>query len=176
MLVRSCLIHLFYRLFLVSFIIAMKFHEEYYIENAFFFKTASKYCWFSDIKELNQLESMFLDAIDFRLKVEEDELDRYFTLIRNRSQELQFKQFKIIQPKFEIIEDYFVVQHDKGKETIKLEPIKLPPVFLAGKLFKNQKEVYNFFHCDEICEDKTTFSESSSPYPITDESPRYNCK
>ena len=96
-----------HRLFLVSIIISMKFHEEYYIENRYFFKQASKYCSIYDIKELNKLENIFLKAIDYRLMVSKQEQERYFKLIHNRSLELQFKQFRVYDFNYKIIDDYF---------------------------------------------------------------------
>lgn len=96
-----------HRLFLVSIIISMKFHEEYYIENRYFFKQASKYCSIYDIKELNKLENIFLKAIDYRLMVSKQEQERYFKLIHNRSLELQFKQFRVYDSNYKIIDDYF---------------------------------------------------------------------
>lgn len=96
-----------HRLFLVSIIISMKFHEEYYIENRYFFKQAAKYCSIYDIKELNKLENNFLKAIDYRLMVSKQEQDRYFKMIYNRALELQFKQFRVYDSNYKIINDYF---------------------------------------------------------------------
>lgn len=150
----------------------MKFHEEYYIENAYFFKQASRYCSVYDIKELNQLESVFLEAIDYRLKVNQSELDTYFNLIMNRAQELQCKRFRVHIKNYTIIEDYFTAPKRECGRTKVSSQTKLPPVFLNGKLFKDSEEVYHFFHCEEICEDKTTFSDSSSIYTLSEDSPK----
>ena len=191
-----------YRLFLVSIIIAMKYHEEYYIENRYFFKQASRYCSINDIKELNQLEKAFLQAIDYRLKVEKDEQDRYFRLVSEKSQEIQWKKFIIHNENFKIIEDYFTsinsnyvwdknrkaskslknpgqVDTGKGGELKLKNPTtknlsgcsKNPHIMLNDKLFNNSEEVYHFFNCDEIWEDKTTISESTS-YTLSETSPK----
>lgn len=158
-----------YRLFLTSIIIAMKFHEEYYIENAYFFKHASKYCYIYDIRELNQLERAFLEAIDYRLKIEPSEQQRYFDLIYNKAQELQCKQFKVYTNKIEIIEDYFWAP----KTTLRNTTISRRVAFwLNGKIFKNCQEVYHFFQCDEICEDKTAISDDSTLYTDSEGSPK----
>lgn len=162
-----------YRLFLVSIIIAMKYHEEYYIENAYFFKQASKYWFIYDIKELNQLERLFLEAIDYRLKIDQKELDTYFDLIRGRSQELQCKKFRMYCKNYTIIEDYFKAPakesiHHKNNQTTSRAPL----VFLNGKFFKDSEELYQFFNCDEICEDKTTFSDNASIYSVLESSPK----
>lgn len=124
----------------------MKFHEEYYIENAYFFKQAVKYCSVYDIKELNKLESIFLEAIDYRLHVSKEEQDKYFGLISDRAQELQCKQFRVHVQNFDIIDNYFT--QPEPVKTHSKEPghLKLPPVFLNGKLFKDSEEVYSFFH------------------------------
>lgn len=163
---------LLHRLFLISIILSMKFHEEYYIENSFFYKMASKFCSIHDVRELNQLETVFLDAIDFRLSVQQSELNYYFKLIHSRSQELQCRQFKIMTSKFEIIEDYFKANEENKKPATKSARVKLPLVFLNGKLFKDSEEVFNFFNCDEICWDKTSISKSSTLCSSPESSPR----
>ena len=148
----------------------MKFHEEYYIENAYFMKQAYKYCYVFNTKELNQLELAFLQAIDYNLMVSEDEIDKYFFLVTDRAQVLQCKKFKIHTDKFEIIEDYF--KKPDPLTNFKTSHSKIPLVFLNGKLFKGKEEVYHFFDCEEICEDKTAFSESSSIYTLSEDSPK----
>lgn len=154
----------------------MKFHEEYYIENAFFYKVAAKFWSIHDVRELNQLETVFLEAIDFRLKVEQSELEHYFQLINSRSQELQCKRFKIIVPTFEIIDDYFWMKVETNKRVTQRSTINLPPVFLNGKLFKDSEEVFNFFHCDEISWDDMTLSERPTLCSTPECSPRKACK
>lgn len=160
-------------MFLVSIIIAMKYHEEYYIENAYFFKQASKYWFIYDIKELNQLERLFLEAIDYRLKIDQKELDTYFVLIGGRSQELQCKKFRMYCKTYTIIEDYFKAP---AKEIIRSKTnhttSRAPPVFLNDKFFKDSEELYQFFHCDDICEDKTTCSDNASIYSMLESSPK----
>ena len=110
-----------------------------------FFKQAAKYCSVYDIKELNQLESIFLKAIDYRLRVEQEELDRYITLMSERAQELQCKQFRKYVTDYQIIDNYFAPPEPVTYSN-ELSHFKLPPVFLNGKLFKDSEEVYSFFH------------------------------
>lgn len=111
-------------------------------------RQAYKFCFVYDKQELNFLESEFLAAIDYKLMVDQDEIDRYFSLVTDRAQVLQCKKFKVHTENYIIIEDYF-------KKPEKLpEPsstyTKLPPVFLNGKLFKDSEEVYHFFDCEDI--------------------------
>jgi hypothetical protein len=166
-----------YRLFLISVIVAMKFHEEMYVKNSYFLKAAVRHCFVYSIEELNQLESTFLEAIDYKLVVQPEELDRYYDLVNRKSQELQCKQFKIIQPEYNLIEDYFYSEQSKAAEEThitKYQSQKLPPVFLSGRLFKDQGEVFNFFNCEDIHEDSTRLSNDSSFSSLTDDSPRFH--
>mmetsp|Transcript_7105 Transcript_7105/g.7993 ORF Transcript_7105/g.7993 Transcript_7105/m.7993 type:complete len:268 (-) Transcript_7105:40-843(-) len=174
------------RIFLVSIIIAMKYHEEYYIENRYFFKQASKYCSITDIKELNQLEKEFLKAIDYRLTITKEEQTRYFGLVMNRSKELQCQQFKVHIENYTIYEDHFSLKNSdhgdldsiRDDETINCPTkkcpslaSKLPQIILNGKIFQSGEEVYNFFNCEDPCEDKSTFSGSTS-HTLSEDSPR----
>ena len=160
----------------MSIIISMKYHEEYYIENRYFFKQASRYWSINDIKELNKLEKAFLEAIDYRLKVEKDEQDRYFEIVEVKAKELQWKQFKVLCQNYIIIDDYFSSKNsehnisdktgDKNLDCPTTKQIlpwsKFPQIMLNDKLFNSSEEVYHFFNCEEICEDKTTISEGTS--------------
>jgi hypothetical protein len=150
----------------------MKYHEEYFIQNAYFFKHASRYCNIYDKREFNQLEVNFLKSIDYRLKVEQDEFDRYFSLIFNRAQELQCNQFRVYDPHYTLVEDYFSSPKAQDQPTKASQNIKAPLVFLNGKLFKDSEELYHFFNCEEICEDKTSFSDNSSIYTLSEDSPK----
>ena len=156
----------------------MKYHEEYYIENAYFFKQASKYCCIYDIRELNHLERLFLEAIDYKLKVSEEEQETYFSLIQDKADELQCKKFKMYTKGLHVIEDYIPTPQKDSTEIDIEVPKKTPMVFLSGKLFKNSQEVFDFFHCEEICSTpgnndvSTAYSVNSTLYTFSDESPR----
>jgi hypothetical protein len=125
-----------------------------------------------DIKELNQLERMFLEAIDYRLKVDQKELDTYFALINSRAQELQCKKFRVHIKNYIIYEDYFEEPSKGTPLKSNQNASKAPPVFLNGKLFRDSEELYHFFNCEEICEDKTTDSDEYSVYNILEDSPK----
>ena len=160
----------------MSVIVAMKFNEELYVKNSYFLKAAIRNCYIYSIDELNQLESSFLEAIDYRLLVKPDELDRYFNLIQRKSLELQCKQFKIVQPKYELVENYFYPEHSDikgGNETKSYQSPRIPPVFLNDRLFRDEDEVYSFFQCDELCENSTRLSHDSSFTSDSDGSPRF---
>lgn len=150
----------------------MKFHEEYYIENAYFFKQASKYCSVYNIKDLNQLETSFLEAIDFRLMVDQDELDKYFDLIQTRSQELQCKKFRVHVKHYEIVDDYFPAPKKLTTQRSFLSCTKQPPVMVNGKMFKDCDDMYHYYHCEEICEDKTADTDEPSFYTLSEGSPK----
>lgn len=155
----------------------MKFHEEYFVKNSFFLKAAARHCFIYSIEELNHLEAMFLENIDYQLIVQQEEMDRYFDLIKRKSLDLQNKQFKIVIPKYDIVENYFYPEHSKKariNNPVLYENSKLTPVFLDGRFFNTQMEIYNFFNWDEICEESTTFSNASSASSLSDDSPRFH--
>lgn len=149
----------------------MKFHEEYFIENAYFFRQAAKYCFIYDKRELNKLEANFLKAIDYRLVVDRAEQERYFALITDRAQEMQCKKFRVYCKSYTIVENYFAPPKIEKPHFKALSLAKPPPVFLNGKFFKDREEVFHFFHCEDICEDKSTLSDESSLYTLSEDSP-----
>ncbi|CAI2361337.1 unnamed protein product [Moneuplotes crassus] len=166
------------RLFLVGIIVAMKYHEEYYIENNYFFKHASKYCSIFDVKELNELERIFLKTIDYRLKVSQKELNKYLNSVYEKSQELQCKQFRVYVSRFEIKHDYFELEEENTKESIEFDEVqnmnctypinklqtysKRPQIILNNRLFNGYEEIYKFFHLEMVCDDKKSISQRGS--------------
>lgn len=164
----------------------MKYHEEYYIENNYFFKQASKYWSISDIKELNELERLFLQAIDYRLKVSQTELNRNLNMVYAKSQELQCKRFRVYTKEFNLIEDYFspkgpnTMEFSREEEPTALSlslserksqnvPRKVPQIFLNNRVFRDSEEIMQFFNWEEICDSKTQFSEEAS-FSLSEES------
>ena len=63
----------FNRLILTSALVTQKFYSDIFYSNHFF---TSK-CGFIDVKELNQLEEIFLDVIDWNLTVDFEEYKMY---------------------------------------------------------------------------------------------------
>ena len=99
-----------------------------------------------------------MESIDYKLMIDQTELDQYYNLIMKKSKELQEKEFKVTSSKFEIVEDHFYSEQAEGSSrtrTNSQESIDVPLVVLDGKVFKNQDEIYNFFQCDELCESTT---------------------
>jgi hypothetical protein len=157
----------------------MKFHEEepYNIKSYYFMKAARRNCGIYNAKELNQLETMFLQAIDYRLVVDPLEVSNYEALLSQKAQAIQNKHFKISLSDYVLVEDHFSPKHVEKVERENSQNYKcskLPPVFLNGRLFSSQEEVYSFFHCDEICEESTQYSGECSFDSFFDESPRFH--
>ena len=152
----------------------MKFHQDYYIKNSYFKKAASKQWGIYKVRDLNILETIFLESIDYKLMIDQTELDQYYNLIMKKSKELQEKEFKVTSSRFEILEDHFYSEQTEGSSrtrTNSQESIDVPLVVLDGKVFKNQDEIYNFFQCDELCENTTWFCNENTYDSISDSSP-----
>lgn len=130
----------------------MKYHEEYYIENRYFFKQASKYCSVSDIQELNDLEKTFLEAIDYKLYISDEIREKYFRIVRTKVKVLKCEIFQMYEPMI-LIEDHFALKNTdqedlesiKDEETAKSPTNKVPdspkiaPIMLNGKIFKTEE-------------------------------------
>ena len=115
---------------------------------------------------MNQIERAFLDIIDYRLKVEQSELDKHLQIIFTRSQELQCKQFRIYNQDYKFIENYYTVPkssqiQQKENKTVNLKTQnsstnkfssqrKLPQIISDDKIFKNNEENYQFSNYEEI--------------------------
>jgi len=64
-----------HRLILTSALVTQKFYSDIFYSNHFF----AQKCNFIDVKELNALEEIFLDVIDWKITVDLDEYDLYLS-------------------------------------------------------------------------------------------------
>lgn len=87
-------------------------------------KPAAQLCRIYSIEQINKLELLFMKAIDYKLMVKQSEFDQYFNLIMKKSNEIQQKEFKVVLPKFEIIEDHFYPEHTKDVQRIQTNRFK----------------------------------------------------
>lgn len=68
----------FHRLFLISFVIAVKYNEDKYYSNTMYAKMGG-----ISLNELNHLESSFLESVEFFLFVENEIFDKYLRYLIN---------------------------------------------------------------------------------------------
>lgn len=62
-----------HKLILTSALVTQKFYSDIFYSNHFF----AQKCNFIDVKELNALEEIFLDVLDWKITVEPEEYDLY---------------------------------------------------------------------------------------------------
>lgn len=136
--------------------------------------SAKRHCYLYDLAELNSLERMFLEAIDYRLVVKTEEMDNFFNLVMLKSEQIQATQFDIVKPTLMIVEDYFHTGKDEQNNDLKLN-CKLTghlDVSHSTKLDSTGEETSSFFPWDETCDSSFSYPREQSFDVLSDDSPR----